>query len=501
MILKFVLFLICLRCIVSIDDILTVTVNPITVGYPIASDFASFSYEVACVPILFTFNNQSRTSFVNLMNNLRTAAGGSRGPNIRIGGNSADDSVFLPPNQPLPINDTYRIQDSDFQAYLLTVPLFNGTITPGVNFRNSTDPSLAIAHINALSSIIPWSSGLVESIEIGNECDVYYQNGIRPPNYIMNNYITDFDMYQKAIQFSTTIPYPKIQGATFCCRQTTFDAGLPAYIQQYSQSKVLNTISYHEYPLGNCNKKNELTIYDLLANTAVDRNIPHLTPFIQAAQAAGIPFYIGEGNSISCGGMLNVSNVFASALWFADSLFTHAAAFVQRYNIHGCYTQSSIYSAITYPNLAVDIPDVHPLYYGMWVFATATAHNAIIYNTTIQSTNDLIKVWITRDAMNSTWYITAIHKDVNQTENAIITVSFPSGTVNKSIGKLQRLFPINGSPYATSGLLFGGLTFDGSTDGKPTGTPVSDNVNPNNDGSYTFTVNPTSIAVVSIPTS
>jgi len=498
MILKFVLFLICLRCIVSIDDILTVTVNPITVGYPIASDFASFSYEVACVPILFTFNKQSRTSFVNLMNNLRTASGGTRGPNMRLGGNSADESVYLPPSQPLPNGDTYRINNTDFQAYLMTVPLWNGTITPGVNFRDANDASLAVAHIQALSNIIPWSDNLVQSIEIGNECDLFGNNGIRPSSYSMTDYLKEFELYQKSLQTSANVPYPRIQGATFCCHESSFDAGLANYIQQYGKNKVLNTVSYHEYPLNVCgSNKNANSIFDLLANNAVDHNIPKLASFITAANNVNIPFYIGEGNSVACGGQNNVSNVFAATLWSVDTLFTHAAAGIQRWNFHGC--QKGAYTAIAYPDSTTDTPAVMPLYYGMWAFTSATTRNSKIYTTNVKSSNDLIKVWVTRDSVG-TWHATAIHKDVNQTSDATVTVIFPSGTVNKSIGSLVRLAPNNGNPYSSNGITFGGLTFDGSTDGKPQGTPVSEKVTPNSDGSYTFTVHPTSVAIVSITT-
>ena len=113
----------------------------------------------------------ARPSFVNLMNLLRSAAGGGavagvRGPNLRIGGNSADKSAYVPAGTPLPLNDTYRITGADFAAYAAAVPLWNGSITPGVNFRDATSAALAVAHVAALNAAIPWSAGLVEAFEV-----------------------------------------------------------------------------------------------------------------------------------------------------------------------------------------------------------------------------------------------------------------------------------------------------------------------------------------------
>ncbi len=53
------------------------------------------------------------------------------GPNIRVGGNSADESVYMPGTAPLPSGDDYRITDTDFEIYLLAVPQWGGSLTLG----------------------------------------------------------------------------------------------------------------------------------------------------------------------------------------------------------------------------------------------------------------------------------------------------------------------------------------------------------------------------------
>lgn len=50
------------------------------------------------------------------------------GPNIRIGGDSTDFSVYLPESEPLPAGDLYHITPEDFEAYVTAVPVWNGTV-------------------------------------------------------------------------------------------------------------------------------------------------------------------------------------------------------------------------------------------------------------------------------------------------------------------------------------------------------------------------------------
>jgi hypothetical protein len=59
-----------------------------------ASDFAGFSVEVHCFPLMALdgATGKPRTSYINLLSYLTRASGGKIGPNVRIGGNSADQS-------------------------------------------------------------------------------------------------------------------------------------------------------------------------------------------------------------------------------------------------------------------------------------------------------------------------------------------------------------------------------------------------------------------------
>lgn len=179
----------------------------------VPSDFASFSYEVPCARAMLTQGTAPRKSFVGLMQQLQ-AVNGKAGPNIRVGGNSADESAWAPGTGTLPDNATYRITQADFEAYVAAVPLWKGTVTPGLNFRGGADATLEIAHATALAAAIPWSSGLVESVEVGNEPDLYPRNGDRPPTWGGADYAREAGAVMDALRKDAGVPANRVQGGT-----------------------------------------------------------------------------------------------------------------------------------------------------------------------------------------------------------------------------------------------------------------------------------------------
>ena len=132
-----------------------------------------------------------RVSFAALMNGLRSASGASGGPNIRIGGNSADTSAYVPASEPLPAGDSYRITDADFACYAATVPAWNGSVVVDVSLRDATNATLSVNHLTAAARVLA-GTRLIEAVEVGNEVDLYSGNKIRNSSYHYDNYKTEF---------------------------------------------------------------------------------------------------------------------------------------------------------------------------------------------------------------------------------------------------------------------------------------------------------------------
>jgi len=233
------------------------------------------------------------------------------------------------------------------------------------------------------------------------------------------------------------------------------------------------------------------TIYELLSTDRVETPVKDLAPAIAEAKARGIPLYIGEGNSISCGGQRNVSDVFAAALWSVDALLTHAEAGILRWNFHGC--PEGAYTAVAYADVQADEPDVRPLFYGMYAFTFATRGGAL-YGAKVASSSDLIRAHAARTP-GGEWRVTVVHKDPRAAGAARVTVVLPRGAA-RGAGELSRLVAPRNDAFATAGITFAGQTWDGTTTGAPSGERVTEAVPPAADGAYAFDVPPGSVAVL-----
>src|SRR5262249_47263821 len=112
---------------------------------------------------------------------------------------------------------------------------------------------------------------------------------------------------------------------------------------------------------------------DLLGDHATVAVGALYAPHAQAAHAAGLPFRMGEMNSVSCGGAPGVSDVFAAALWGADVCMQLASVGVDGVNFHGGSPPGGVSPYAPFVFDADGTPRVRPLYYGLRLFSLATA--------------------------------------------------------------------------------------------------------------------------------
>ena len=190
-----------------------------------------------------------------------------------------------------------------------------------------------------------------------------------------------------AAALATVLPGPFLQGATWA--GSRFVSNWSDYVTAFAPS--LASLSYHRYPESACSNRT-VTLAQLMDDAAAAGVGEFLAPLARVASAAGIPMYVGEGNSASCGGYSTVSDVLGAALWAVDVLFHVAAVGVERWNFHG--GPKGPYAAIAYSDVSTDVPDVRPLYYGLLTFASATANDSVIYAVkNVTGNNPLIKAW------------------------------------------------------------------------------------------------------------
>jgi len=255
---------------------------------------------------------------------------------------------------------------------------------------------------------------------------------------------------------------------------------------------LLSTISYHRYPLTHCGGRN-ITLEELMADAATKGEAEFFKPLVEDATALGLRFYIGEGNSVSCGGMPGVSNVYGVVLWAVDFLFSLASVNVRGINFHG--GASAAYTAISYASVDEPVPGVRPLYYAMWLFSEVIKNDAKILEITTTTINPLIKVWA---VVNTKGIVTivAIHKDLAKPQAAEVAVT-PSSTLT---GAAQlSVLKSSTDVHAENGISYAGLTFDDSKDGLPLGIRKTTPLAPSSDGDYHFELEPMTVVVLELP--
>jgi hypothetical protein len=369
------------------------------------------------------------------------------------------------------------------------VNAINSKLILGLNFRQATDPTWAVEHAQAVEKYIGWDS--VTALEIGNECDLYMDNGIRAKSYSYKDWSKEWLMYASAIYSSLNSPPGELfQGATFASSKW-----VPNITDFLPIATNLYSISVHNYPETNCDG-HKPTMEDMLTDHSSQHEAAYLksTDVIFKTFNDGDDFVIGEGGSASCGGTPGVSDRFGSALWALDNLFNIASVNVKNWNFHGSI--NAAYTTIAYNSTDSVIPEVRPQYYGLRMFAEATSYMAQIVQTDVTTTNEFIKVWatVTGAPSNSMLRIVVIHKDMKVTVNATITINIDTLGGPASLGRL-----LASDVYDKNGITLFGQTYDNTMDGSPIGKRQVEIVNPDKNMGYTFVVPPRSAALLTIP--
>lgn len=349
--------------------------------------------------------------------------------------------------------------------------------TLGVDLMND---NVATAEAEAAQWVSGIPNNLIEAIEVGNEPDNYAWAGVRSSDYAFAQYLPEFQTWQQGIQSTVGTGFKFMATST---ASSTWDPA--AEVALSSQTFTPGLISQHGYLAGG----SALPADYLLLPTSVTKLPLGYAPYAAAAHQAGNLFRMGEINSIGGGGSAGISNSFQSALWSIDIMFNYLADGMDGVNWHsGQYTSYALFQFKPQPvngKTVFYLTQVNPLYYGLWAFAQVAGRGAQLLPTQTM-TDANVSIWSTVDNTN-TAHVVVINKDETATGNVQITLpGYTTGTV--------RLLTAP-SYTSTSGVSFGGLTFDRSADGNPLGTPTSTTISGQN-GVFTLPSLPITTAAV-----
>jgi len=230
----------------------------------------------------------------------------------------------------------------------------------------------------------------------------------------------------------------------------------------------------------------------MLNETTIDKAVRDLSLLVNGIQEKESRVRISETNSIAGGGKAGVSNVFAAALWSAQIAFEFARAGASGINFH--WGNGGLFSAPgaepAYIGVSTRFADKDPNrpypvvrapFYGYLLFSRATGNNgqAISLNVPppVQSgpfgpdCSNAVNTYTFLLPATSEISLTVINK--SNTTNCTMAISLngkhPDGT-------LTRLLPGPKGLNSTSGITWGGATYEGSTDGRLRGNPSSEMV-------------------------
>jgi hypothetical protein len=448
-----------------------IVVDPTTLGTQVPDDFLGLSVEWNHVTdYLADGAGTVRPLVVNLLSNF--AADGHT-PLLRIGGNSEDKAYWNPTAGALPSGATISVENTHLSILSALHTATGSRFILGLNLARS-DAANAAALVQAADTTLGASS--VAAYELGNEPDLYfYPMGYRPFYYSLLGYQSDVDGYWSSLPTGARYASPAVY-------DTTWLSGLSGFL--LAERTHLSLVTVHHYPFNVClTMVGAPTIPTLFTAAATTDYARLFAPFVVTAGQSGLKLRVAEMNSISCGGVTGVSDVFGAGLWGLDSMFQLASIGAAGVNLHG----PSRYSVFDIDSTGA--LKVRGLYYAMLLFSRATSHQGRLVPVTVTGTFQ-VRAWATVGSDGHT-RVAVVNEDFGQTAQVSLTI--PSHVTPGT--QWQLTAP---SMSETTNIHLGAQTFQGSTDGLPLGSSAGDVVR-TQQGAYRVTLTPGSATVIDVP--
>ncbi|KAJ7674165.1 glycoside hydrolase family 79 protein [Mycena rosella] len=278
--------------------------------------------------------------FLNTLENLNAITGAP--PDIRIGANSEDhtqfsaqveapqyaDVIFPAPTAIVPYPEALNITVGN-AYYQLADHLPKGThVIWGVNFGsfNLTAAVLeAKAIMNAFYSPPFKAAGVtLDYLEIGNEADLYANNGLRARSYSSSQYVQEWTTFASnisdAVKLNSTGTRFLVGSFAGSSSKTTGFSPQAIYSEGVLDSvpgSLIAAFSEHHYSGSFCTGNGGL-LQDLMTKSTIRSNLTIYMTDIIATHEENLDYILGETNSYACHGAPGVSNTAGAALWALD---------------------------------------------------------------------------------------------------------------------------------------------------------------------------------------
>lgn len=320
---------------------------------------------------------------------------------LRIGGNSVDNSEWLPGGTAT--CDAYHtiVTRDMIRALFSFARRIHWQVIWGLNMAQNI-PELTA---DEAEYIVRAGHDRLLGFTIGNEPELYTQRGIRPRWWGEDNYLYEWRRYQRSILRRIRATFI---GPEACCGTPLFDD----FLRDPSASGI-SISSHHLYGISNTTQG--VTLYPsiplLLNQFTLHNEEKLLDQWTNEAISSRKILELTEVNSVSGGGAAGISNTLAAALWANDLLFQSALRSLRQVDFHNA--PGAVYNAID------DQGHATPLYYGLLLFHFAT-RNARLLPTTIKTVLNLSGYAL--QGINGAQSIILINKE--RTKNAYVHLLF-----------------------------------------------------------------------------
>jgi hypothetical protein len=260
------------------------------------------------------------TALINMFGQIAPAV-------LRIGGNSVDTTCWGGVSNMTPITAAQVGAFAGFVKNLST----NWHVIYGINMSVNSPSNCAAEAVYAANAL---GSSLL-GFEIGNECDLYHQNGIRSTNYTYAQFLPQWQALAAAI--TDAVPGWAITnaGKGWVLTGPASASNTKGYTVPFAANEAgVNSLVTQHYYRANGEDTNSTLALLLQPDSSVPGTVSNI---VAAATAAKLPlgFRMDECGSFYNGGAPNVSDAYGTALWTLDFMFTLALNGAQGVNFHG----------------------------------------------------------------------------------------------------------------------------------------------------------------------
>ncbi|KAJ5951122.1 uncharacterized protein N7479_009535 [Penicillium vulpinum] len=444
---------------------------------PVPRDLQSISIEFAYFPDYAGNKSHPNKFSKNLLQNFKSITGVA--PKVRVGGTSQDHAIYFP-DQEENVKLFYRNPTDDQPIQINYGPTYFesyhtlGKIkyVHGLNMnQNYSTEQLELAATEACTSIGPQ----LHLFELGNEFN-FAPGKYRAANYSLLDYAEEWNtksaIIKSAVQKACPGSFPGFMAPSFVLLDFIVKTSWTAeelYNLGYDKDNLTKEMCFHNYmgvnspPLPPAQLDLQRT---LMNHTKIVQNLAAQIKRSENLAYLGLPYTLGELNSIANQGVNGETNVFSDALWLVDFSLWAAVHGIKRLHFHqGLNYRYASWQPIESKGIS---PTTRPPYYGQIMVASAIGKSKDTRIVSIPLSEDTESAYAIYNGNRLSELVITNMRAFNQTTSGHRPhreYQFRVPSQHKS-ARIDRL--IGPGSDALDNITFGGISYDHALEeGKP----------------------------------